>query len=222
MVIGVVPDVVTSLVEGNSSASSNAHDRGQSHDIYQPLAPADTTGPGAVTLIVRLDHEDAAARLAQFAAGIQTRGPKIEVVNLRERIERSLAEPRFTMRVLVTFALLGVFLAAIGLFGVISYSVSQRTREIGVRMTLGATRRSIARLVVGDGIRLASIGTTLGLIGSAAATRIIQHSLYGISRLDPFSFSAGAVLLIIISIVACVAPTLRATAIDPAIAVRVE
>jgi predicted permease len=221
-VIGVVPDVVTSLVEGTSSAGFNAHDHGHSHDLYRALAPADTIGPGAVTLIVRLDRGDAAKRLAQVAAGIQTRGPKIDVVNLRERIERSLAEPRFTMRVLVVFALLGVLLAAIGLFGVISYSVSQRTREIGVRMTLGATRRSIARLVVGDGVRLASIGTMLGLIGAASATRIIQHSLYGVSRFDPFSFGVGALLLIVVSIVACVVPTLRATAIDPAIAVRAE
>jgi ABC-type antimicrobial peptide transport system permease subunit len=118
--------------------------------------------------------------------------------------------------------MLGVLLAAIGLFGVISYSVGQRTREIGVRMTLGATRRSIARLVVGDGIRLALIGTVVGLLGAAAATRLIRHSLYGVSRLDPFSFGVGGTVLLAVSIVACVVPMLRATAIDPAIAVRVE
>ncbi|HEY9428042.1 MAG TPA: ABC transporter permease [Gemmatimonadaceae bacterium] len=208
-VIGVVPDVVRSLVETAAQPAT-----------YQPLDAANDAG--RLTLLVRLHGEDPAARLREFASTVRpdARGDVIESV--REKIGRSMAEPRFTMRVLVVFALLGVLLSAIGLFGVISYNVGQRTREIGVRMTLGATRASIARLVVGDGIRLALIGTIVGLLGAVAATRLIQGLLYGVSPLDPFSFGLGAVSLLVISVIACAAPMLRATAVDPVIAVRAE
>lgn len=214
-VVGIVPDVVNSLVE---TATQPA--------IYRPLDAA--SGAGHITLLVRLHGEDPAARLRQFAAmvrpgeGSVTRGRGIVIENVRQKIDRSLAKPRFTMRVLASFAALGVLLSAIGLFGVISYNVSQRTREIGVRMTLGATRTSIARLVVGDGLRLALVGTAVGLVGAVIATRLIQGLLYGVSPLDPFSFALGAVLLLVISVIACVAPMIRATGVDPVIAVRAE
>jgi putative ABC transport system permease protein len=212
-VVGVVPDVVTSLV-------MPPNDPG----FYRPLALADTAGPvsEATTVVVRLAADGVAARLPRLADELRPAGAEVTIANVRDAIDESLAEPRFTMRVLTAFAALGVLLAAIGLFGVISYSVGQRTREIGVRMTLGATRRSIARLVVGDGIRLALLGIALGLAGAAAATRLIQSLLYGVPRLDPFAFGAGALLLLLVAIVACVVPMLRATAVDPAIAVRAE
>jgi putative ABC transport system permease protein len=210
-VIGIVPDVVGSLVEGATPA------------LYRPFA-SETGGflINGVTLLVRLRGDDGAARLEQFAKSIQPGNSGTVISNVRETIDDTMAEPRFTMRVLVTFAVLGVLLAAIGLFGVISYNVGQRTREIGVRMTLGATRGSIARLVVGDGIRLALLGITLGLFGAVEASRFIQKLLYGVPRLDPFSFGAGAALLLVVAVAACVVPMLRATAVDPAVAIRVD
>jgi ABC-type antimicrobial peptide transport system permease subunit len=126
------------------------------------------------------------------------------------------------MRILAAFAAFAVVLAAIGLYGVISYTVARRTREIGIRMTLGATRTTIARLVVADGLRLSTIGVALGLLGAAAATRVIQTTLYGVQRGDPWSFALGAVALLVISAAACLVPTIRATAVDPAVAVRAE
>jgi ABC-type antimicrobial peptide transport system permease subunit len=144
------------------------------------------------------------------------------IASVRQHIDDSAAEPRFAMRIMTIFAALGVLLAAIGLYGVISYSVGQRTREIGVRMTLGASRRSIAGLVVGDGIRLALIGIAVGLVGAVAATRLIQGLLYGVPRLDPFAFGVGAVVLLTVAVVACVVPMWRATGVDPVIAVRAE
>jgi len=126
------------------------------------------------------------------------------------------------MRIMTIVAALGVVLAAIGLFGVISYTVSQRTREIGVRMTLGATRASIARLVVGEGVRLAVIGIVAGLAGALGGTRLIQGLLYGVPRIDPFAFGAGALVLLGVAVVACVVPMWRATGVDPVIAVRAE
>ena len=124
------------------------------------------------------------------------------------------------MLILVTFASVGVVLAAIGLFGVISYAVGQRTREIGIRLALGATHGGIARLILGDGIRLSLIGIVLGLAGSIAATRLIQSALYSVPRLDPFAYGVGAAIMLLVSIVACLAPMRRATALDPVVALR--
>jgi predicted permease len=212
-IIGVVPDVMTNLTQGTPDAG-----------LYRPLSIADAGGQMAtgINILVRDSAPDAAERLAQIATSVRPGSPPPTVLKVRDAIDASLTEPRFTMRVLAAFAVLAVVLAAIGLFGVISYSVGQRTREIGVRMTLGATRVSIARLVVGDGIRLASIGIVVGLAGALVATRLVQSVLYGVSRFDPIAFTGGALLLLVVAAVACVVPMVRATAIDPALAVRAE
>ena len=126
------------------------------------------------------------------------------------------------MRVLASFALLAVLLAAIGLYGVVAYSVTQRTREIGIRMALGATRHVIARLVVGDGLRLSCIGIVLGLVGATIATRAIAAAVYGVGKPDVLSFVVGAVGLVMVFLLACVIPVVRATAVDPTVAVRAE
>jgi ABC-type antimicrobial peptide transport system permease subunit len=211
-VIGVVPDVTTSLVGDSSPA------------IYRSLALADTAGWAMpdVTIAARANGDDAVARLRQLATSIAGDKSAVEIVNVRDEIDASLAEPRFIMRILVAFAVVGVLLAALGLYGVISYNVGQRTREIGVRLAIGATRGAIARLVIGDGIRLALVGIVLGLIGSIAAARLIQGVLYGVPRLDPFSLGVGAVVMLVVSMAACVAPMLRATALDPVAAIRLE
>ena len=208
-VIGVVPDVVRNLVDDPTQRA-----------IYRPLG--DTAARGGIAVLVRPRGNDPMEALGQFAASVQHSGSKPVMENVREDLDQSMAVPRFIMRILVAFAALGVLLSAIGLFGVISYSVAQRTREIGVRMALGATRRSIAGLIVRDGIRLALIGIAVGLLGAVAATRLVQSLLYGVSRIDPFAFSIGAILLLAVSIAACVVPMLRATGVDPAIAVRGE
>ena len=212
-VIGVVPDVVVSLVGGSGHPT-----------MYRPLDTQEGDGPGArsVVAVVRLAPTASAAQLASFAKSVAPPGTETSISNVRERIDETLAEPRFMMGILATFASLGVVLAAIGLFGVISYTVGQRTREIGIRMALGASRGTVARLVVGDGIRLALAGIVLGLAGAVSATRLIENSLYGVSRFDPFSFVAGAALLLLVAVVACVVPMLRATGVDPAIAVRAD
>ena len=214
-IVGVVPDVMTNLTQGTPNAA-----------LYRPVSPVDTAlnaPPGAdISILVRDEDRAAVARLGHVGASLLPGGRAPAVVNVRDAIAASLAEPRFTMRILAAFAALGVALAAIGLFGVISFSVGQRTRDIGVRMTLGATRASIARLVVGDGVRLAALGIVVGLLGALVATRLVQSVLYGVSRFDPIAFAGGAVLLLVVAAIACVAPMLHATAIDPAPAVRAE
>jgi putative ABC transport system permease protein len=206
--IGVVPDVVDNLLVAAPMPR-----------IYQPIA-ADASD--MVTLYVRLAAGAPPTALTRFASSIQPTGPKPVIASVRDKIDQTAAEPRFAMRIMIIFASLGVLLAAIGLFGVVSYSVAQRTREIGVRMTLGATRASIARLVVGDGLRLALVGIVVGLVGGVAGTRLIAGVLYGVPRLDPFAFGAGAVLLLVVAVVACVVPMWRATGVDPVIAVRAD
>ena len=176
----------------------------------------------SVVLIVRLAPDASVTQLASFAKSAAPPGAETSISNVRERIDQTLAEPKFMMGILATFAALGVVLAAIGLFGVISYTVGQRTREIGIRIALGAGRGTVARLVVGDGVRLAIAGIVIGLAGSMSATRLIENLLYGVSRFDPFAFAAGAALLLCVAIVACVVPMLRATGVDPAIAVRAD
>jgi putative ABC transport system permease protein len=209
-VIGVVPDVVDNLLSPAPQPQ-----------IYAPFG--ETKGPmGDMMLYLRLRGNPSPASLTRFAELAQPTGPKPVIASVRQQIGHSAAEPRFAMRIMVIFAALGVVLAAVGLFGVISYTVGQRTREIGVRMTLGASRRSIAALVVGDGIRLALIGIVIGLVGAVAATRLIQSLLYGVPRLDPFAFSAGAIALFAVAIIACVVPMWRATRVDPVIAMRAE
>jgi putative ABC transport system permease protein len=212
-VIGVVPDMVEDLLEGPAHLAT-----------YAPRLPADpkTMASNQVTMLVRLRAGDDAALVKRIASSLSGDDTRPVITNVRESINESMAEPRFIMQVLATFAVLGVLLAAIGLFGVISYSVGQRTREIGVRITLGATRASIARLVVGDGLRLATIGVVLGLFGATAATRLIQTLLYGVSRFDPLAFVSGALLLLVVAAVACAVPMWRATAVDPVVAVRAE
>ena len=167
-----------------------------------------------MTLLVRLKSERPLVLLKQLTALVSSGAAKPAIANVRDSIDESMAGPRFTMRVLTTFAALGVLLAAIGLFGVISYSVGQRTREIGVRVTLGATRASIDQRDWR--------GETLGLFGATAATRLIESLLYGVSRFDPLSFALGALVLLVVAVVACAVPTWRATAVDPVIAIRAE
>ena len=188
--------------------------------LYSPLGNLED---GRVTLIVRArDGIDPTPTLRQLATSLRPGTTMPTITSVEQSLSDSMAEPRFSMLVLATFAGLAVVLAAIGLYGVISYSVAQRTKEIGIRVTLGATRGAIARLVVGDGLRLALLGVSLGMCGAMAGTRLIQAALYGVQRGDPVSFVVGAAVLIGVSTAACILPTLRATSVDPVVAVRAE
>jgi ABC-type antimicrobial peptide transport system permease subunit len=126
------------------------------------------------------------------------------------------------MALLVAFSVVALVLSGIGLYGVIAYSVTQRTREIGVRLALGADSLSVKRLIVGGGLRLAMLGVAIGIVAAAASTRVLAHLLYGVSPADPGTFGAIVVMVLGIAFAAAYVPARRATRIAPTEALRAE
>jgi predicted lysophospholipase L1 biosynthesis ABC-type transport system permease subunit len=151
--------------------------------------------------------------------------------NIRTQIEqadRALATERLFARLMTLFGLLAQQLAAIGLFGVLAYSLSQRTREIGIRMALGADRRNLLKMILRQGMTLALLGVGLGLIGAYGLTKYLENQmnlsqmLYGVKVFDPLSYGVVAALLILVALVACFIPAQRTTKVDPLLAFRCD
>jgi putative ABC transport system permease protein len=162
--------------------------------------------PGAIAALHELDPNVAAA----------------DVKTMEEVIDTSVAQRRLTMLLLSIFAALALALAAVGIYGVIGYSVSQRTQEIGIRMALGAPRGTVMRMVVGQAMGLALLGVGVGAVGAWLLTRLMQKLLFGVTASDPLTFAAVSALLAVVAALAASVPGLRATRVDPVIALRSE
>ena len=151
--------------------------------------------------------------------------PSLPVGNLQAMeavLESSISRPRFLALLLSIFAGLALFLAAIGIYGVLSCSVAERGHEMGIRMAMGADRGSILRLVLSQGMLLAAVGLVLGVAGSLALSRFLQSLLFGVSPTDPLTYVAVVGLLGLVAFVACAIPALRATRVDPLTVLRYE
>jgi putative ABC transport system permease protein len=145
-----------------------------------------------------------------------------ETGTMEGTISGSLATRRFSMILMAIFAALALLMACVGIYGVISYLTSQRTHEIGIRVALGAERRDVLRLVVGQGLKLALIGVAVGVIGALALTRFLSSMLFGVKPTDPLTFFAVSLILIAVALLACYIPAHRAAKVDPMVALRYE
>jgi ABC-type antimicrobial peptide transport system permease subunit len=141
---------------------------------------------------------------------------------MRSVVDRSAARQRFTMLLLSLFAGIALLLGVIGIYGVMSYAVAQRTREIGVRMALGASPGDAKRMILREGLSLASIGIVAGVLAAMLSTRALSGLLFGVTAMDPLTFSAVPVGLVVIALLASYLPARRATRVDPMAALRAD
>ncbi|HMC55994.1 MAG TPA: ABC transporter permease [Gemmatimonadaceae bacterium] len=199
----------------------DANTEGLLAESSEPMLYAAGAGFFRPTLVVKSSGDASVVqRLSTVAASIDPHLPPSRITNIEDAMRKTIARPRFTMLLLLVFTAVAVGLAAIGLYGVLAYSVTQRTREIGIRMALGASRRSVARSVMSQGLVLAGIGAVIGLAGARAGVKLIGSMLYGVAQSDLLAFSGGSALVILITVLACLVPVRRAVAVDPVIAMR--
>jgi predicted permease len=168
------------------------------------------------------DPANVIAAVRQAAREIDANLPLFNIKTLATQVDESLAQERLIGAISSFFGLLALLLAAIGLYGIMAYAVSQRTREVGLRMALGAHRGAVLRMILRQGMKLVLIGAGLGLAASFAVTRLIASQLFGVTATDPVTFVGAPILLLAVALLACFAPARRATKVDPLVALRCE
>jgi predicted permease len=200
-------------------ADVNEFDVGSRPEVYRPCGQ---TGWGAGILVVRTEGDPMrfANTIRSQVQAIDRDLPVTAVKTMDDVVEASLGQRRLTMRLLEVFAGVALLLAVIGMYGAISYSVAQRTQELGIRRALGAQQGDILRLVLGQGLGLTTAGVAIGAAGAFALTRILNSLLFHVSATDPATFGGVALLFAIVALAACYIPARRATRIDPMAALR--
>jgi predicted permease len=176
-------------------------------------------------LVVRTRAADPTTVAPEIRAVVRQLDPGLpldDVIAMRHVVDEALGGPRFAARVFGAFAAVAVLLSALGLYGMLAYSVTRRTREIGVRVALGARPADVSRLVLREGMRLAFFGIALGLLGAGAAAGVLRALLYGVEPLDPLTFALVPLLLAAVAVLACLLPVRRARRVDPVDALRSE
>ena len=194
------------------------------HDPSRGQDPSVFRGVDTVSLVLRANGrpEDIADAARELVWSFDRDQPISRFVTMKEILNEAVAPRRFNMVLFGVLAGAALLLAAVGIYGVMAYTVTQRTHEIGIRLALGARTRDVLRLVIGQGMTLAALGLLLGLATALALTRLIKGWLFGISATDPLTFAALALLLTIVAMLACYFPARRATKVDPMIALRHE
>jgi len=220
-IVGVVGHVKQWGLDSDDTQSLRAQ-------LYHPFMqlPGDALALSPLGMGVLVRSEGAATSLFTSLRHTNELMNKEQVIysaqTMNEVIAGSLATRQFSMILLGSFALLALVLASVGIYGVLAYLVGQRTHEIGIRLALGASRYDVLRLVVGQGAKMALLGVALGLAAAMGLTRLMSDMLYGVSATDPLTFTAVAILLILVALVACYIPARRATKVDPMVALRYE
>ncbi|HMJ88051.1 MAG TPA: ABC transporter permease [Vicinamibacterales bacterium] len=200
-----------------------AADRPELYVPYrQPLFAGWTVRPMYVIARTSADPASTVAIARHEIARVDRDQPISDVRTMDERIGRSLSSRRFSMVLLALFAGLALTLAAVGIYGVVAYAVTERTHEIGVRVALGAQRRDVMAMVVGQGMTMTLVGTAIGVAASAALARLMSSLLFGVSAVDPVTFVLIPMLLIAVALAACYVPARRAMRVDPLQALRSE
>jgi predicted lysophospholipase L1 biosynthesis ABC-type transport system permease subunit len=208
-IVGVVgPARFASLGDANASA------------FFRPLAQSLADQDMSLVVRSRRDPRAIAASLRAVVASIDPDTPVSDIRPMRELITASLARPRFATVLLVTFGLLAMALGGVGIYGVIAYTVSQRTAEIALRMALGAHAADVVSLVVRHGAALTAAGVVVGLAAAAALTRVMSSLLYGVRPLDGATFAAAPMVIVVIALAACWVPARRAARTSPMDALR--
>lgn len=193
---------------------------------FQPYAAMylPTGAPGGTNVVIRThgDPLSLVPAMREQVKAIDPDQPIAAIKTMDEWIDQSTSTPRYRTTLLAMFAALAMILAATGIYGVMSYSVAQRTHEIGVRMALGAQRLDVLRLMVQQGMLLVLVGVVIGLFGAYGLTRVMSSLLFGVTAKDPLTFVAVAALLSVVALLACYIPARRATKVDPLTALRYE
>jgi putative ABC transport system permease protein len=210
-VIGVVADVKLNGLESDTPVQA-----------YLPLLQQ--PGSPSLWLVVRTsgDPLQSVAAVEREIHSIEKDLPVFSIRSMDQLLGNSLAERRLTLTLLVSFAALALLLAAVGVYGVVSHSVRQRTHELGVRMALGAQAGDVLKLIITHGLKLTLIGVVIGLLAAFALTRLMRALLFGVVPADPLTFTVAAVVLPLVALVACWIPARRATKVDPLVALRCE
>jgi putative ABC transport system permease protein len=180
---------------------------------------------GLMTLAVRsrtVAPQSLAAAVRKRVLAVDPDQPVHDVMTMEERLDGSVAPRRFTLLLFAGFALLALLLAAAGVYGVISYLVTQRAHEVGIRMALGARGWDVLRLFVTQGMALGTCGVAIGLLAAFGLTRVMASLIFGVTATDPLTFVMVAVVMTSVTLAACWLPAWRATAVDPLVAVRRE
>jgi putative ABC transport system permease protein len=190
-------------------------------EVYVSCAQYPSNG---MDLVVRSGVDPAAmtSAIRGVVASIDKDQPIFDISTMNQVVSNSVSTRRITLVLLGLFSGLALVLASIGIYGVISYSVAQRTHEIGIRMALGAHREDVLRMVLGQGARIALTGIAIGIVAAIGLTRLMSTLLFSVNAFDPITFAGVAILLTIVALAACYIPARRAMRVDPMVALRYE